>query len=107
MTSDLMDASFVTEGVSSFLVEKDGVTVATGALNIQNGVALLAGASTLPEARRQGAQRLLLAERLRFAREAGCEIAAMGALPGSESQRNAQRSGFQIAYTRTKWRQRV
>jgi GNAT superfamily N-acetyltransferase len=107
MTSALMDACFVTAGVSSFLVEKDGVAVATGALNIQNGVALLAGASTLPEVRRQGAQRLLLGERLRFAREAGCEIAAMGALPGSESQRNAQRAGFQIAYTRTKWRKRV
>jgi hypothetical protein len=27
----------------------------------------------------------------------------MGALPGSNSQRNAERNGFQIAYTRTKW----
>jgi hypothetical protein len=28
----------------------------------------------------------------------------MGALPGSSSQRNAERLGFRIAYTRTKWR---
>jgi hypothetical protein len=27
----------------------------------------------------------------------------MGALPGSQSQRNAQKNGFNIAYTRTKW----
>jgi hypothetical protein len=27
----------------------------------------------------------------------------MGALPGSPSQRNAERHGFRIAYTRTKW----
>jgi len=27
----------------------------------------------------------------------------MGALPGSGSQRNAERHGFRIAYTRTKW----
>jgi hypothetical protein len=24
-------------------------------------------------------------------------------MPGSESQRNVERKGFQIAYTRTKW----
>jgi len=28
----------------------------------------------------------------------------MGALPGSGSQRNAERNGFRIAYTRIKWR---
>jgi hypothetical protein len=99
-----MQVSFQTKGVSSFLVEKDGQAIATGSLNIQNGVALLAGASTVPEERRQGAQALLLAARLQYAAATGCEIAAMGALPGSESQRNAQRAGFQIAYTRTKWR---
>jgi hypothetical protein len=27
----------------------------------------------------------------------------MVALPGSASQRNAERQGFRIAYTRTKW----
>jgi hypothetical protein len=27
----------------------------------------------------------------------------MVALPGSDSQRNAERKGFHIAYTRTKW----
>ena len=33
----------------------------------------------------------------------GCDLATMGAEPGSASQRNAERSGFRIAYTRTKW----
>nr|AGC71394.1 hypothetical protein [uncultured bacterium A1Q1_fos_1815] len=33
----------------------------------------------------------------------GCDLATMSALPGSPSQRNAQRNGFHIAYTRTKW----
>jgi hypothetical protein len=27
----------------------------------------------------------------------------MGAAPGSVSQRNAEKNGFRIAYTRTKW----
>jgi hypothetical protein len=27
----------------------------------------------------------------------------MGASPGGQSQRNAEKNGFRIAYTRTKW----
>ena len=30
-------------------------------------------------------------------------VAMMVAAPGSSSQRNAERQGFRIAYTRTKW----
>lgn len=88
----------------SFLAELDGQPIATGALSICEGVALLAGASTVPEGRRQGAQLALLDSRLRYAAEQGCDIAMMCALPGSASQRNAERRGFRIAYTRVKWR---
>jgi hypothetical protein len=92
------------EGAFSFLVELDGRVIATGGLNIVDGVALMAGASTVPEGRKQGAQLALLESRLRFAAEQGCDIAMMGAQPGSGSQRNAERHGFRIAYTRIKWR---
>jgi hypothetical protein len=88
----------------AFLAELDGQAIASGALAIWQGVALLAGASTIPEARNQGAQLALLESRLRAGAEAGCDIAMMGALPGSTSQRNAERNGFRIAYTRIKWR---
>ena len=87
----------------SFIAELDGKPIATGALTIHGDVALLAGASTIPEARRQGAQLALLEERLRYAAAQGCTIGMMVALPGSGSQRNAERHGFRIAYTRTKW----
>lgn len=87
----------------SFLAELDGKPIATGAMSIYDGVAQLAGASTIPEGRKQGAQLALLDSRLRYAAEHGCDIATMGALPGSASQRNAERQGFRIAYTRTKW----
>jgi hypothetical protein len=87
----------------SFLAELDGEAIATGALSMCEGVALLAGASTIPEGRRQGAQLALLHSRLSYAAEQGCDIAMMGALPGSASQRNAERQGFRIAYTRIKW----
>ncbi len=87
----------------SFLAELDGKAIASGALLIHDGVALLAGASTIPEGRKQGAQLALLESRLNYAAEAGCDLAMMGAAPGSASQRNAERQGFRIAYTRTKW----
>lgn len=87
----------------SFFAELDGQAIATGVLSICDGVALLAGASTVPAGRRQGAQLALLDSRLRYAAEQGCDIAMMGAQPGSASQRNAERHGFRIAYTRTKW----
>ena len=92
------------EGALSFLAELDGRAVATGGLFVGEGVALLAGASTIPEGRKRGAQLALLDARLRYAASEGCDLAMMCALPGSASQRNAERQGFRIAYTRAKWR---
>lgn len=86
-----------------FFAEIDGEPVATGGLNIHDGIALFAGAATIPRFRNRGVQNALLADRLRFAAAAGCDLAMMVALPGSGSQRNAERAGFRVAYTRTKW----
>ena len=87
-----------------FLAELDGQAVAAGGMIITSGVALLAGACTIPQWRGQGAQLALLYSRLQYAAGRGCDIAMMGAEPGGGSQRNAERHGFRIAYTRTKWR---
>jgi len=93
-------------GTRLFVAEIDGTPIAAAALNLSDGVAHLAGASTVPAGRKQGAQLALLDARLRHAAEQGCDLALMGALPGSGSQRNAERHGFRIAYTRVKWRRR-
>jgi len=92
-----------TEGGHPFLAELDSKPIATGMLFISDDVCILAGASTILEARNQGAQNALFAARLRFAAESGCRLAMMSSLPGSQSQKNAQKNGFEIAYTRTKW----
>ncbi len=94
-------------GALSFLAEANGKAIAAAGMTIHKGVACLAGASTVPEGRRQGAQLALLEARLRYATGRGCDVAMMGALPGSASQRNAERQGFQIAYTRIKWRRKA
>jgi GNAT superfamily N-acetyltransferase len=90
-------------GTTCFVAELEGEVVATGALVMHGGVALLAGASTIPAWRGRGAQSALLAARLTYAAEQGCDLAMMGAAPGSTSQTNAERQGFRVAYTRTKW----
>ena len=100
---DMGRIAATSEGNTTFFAELDGRPIATGSLAIHDGVALLAGASTIPSARKRGAQRALLEARLRYAAEQGCDLAMMGAAPGSASQRNAERQGFRIAYTRIKW----
>jgi hypothetical protein len=87
----------------SFLAELDSEPVATGVLCLSGGVALLGGACTVPEARKRGAQNTLLAVRLDYAIDKGCDIAMVCTQPGSASSRNAERNGFRIAYTRIKW----
>jgi GNAT superfamily N-acetyltransferase len=101
---DLMRVAAAREDALSFLAECDGQPVAAGALAIHGGVALLAGASTIPEWRHRGAQRALLESRLEHAARSGCDLAMVCAQPGGASQRNAERQGFRIAYTRIKWR---
>ena len=100
---DLMRISAATENRALFFAELDGRLIATGALGIHDRVALFAGASTVPEWRRRGAQQVLFESRCRYATDAGCDLAMICAEPGSSSQRNAERQGFRIAYTRTKW----
>ncbi|WP_266364587.1 GNAT family N-acetyltransferase [Tellurirhabdus rosea] len=100
---ELGEISAGADQVFCFLAEKDGQPIAAGSLSLGEGVALLAGASTVPEGRKLGAQRALLEARLRFAAEQGYPLAMIATEPGSASQRNAERQGFRIAYTRTKW----
>jgi GNAT superfamily N-acetyltransferase len=91
------------EYVVSFVVEKHGQPIGGGGLCLSSDVALIAGDCTLPEARGQGGQLALIAARLKYAREHGFRLMMMGALPGSTSQKNGQRAGMNIAYTRIKW----
>ena len=103
----MLDVARVNAGAPDghlFLAELDGRPIATAALAIHDGIAHFAGASTIPEGRRNGAQLALLDARMRHAAAHGCDLALMGAAPGSGSQRNAERHGFRIAYTRIKWR---
>ena len=66
----------------------------------RDGICQLCGAATLPDHRRHGVQSAMLARRLDDATRAGCEVAVVTTLPGSKSQQNVQRLGFDLLYTR-------
>lgn len=86
----------------SFIAYIDGkpAASASGTVYPEHKLAALFGASTLPEYRNRGLQNAMFRARLRAAVEAGCELAVVCAHPGSQSQRNAERQGFRVAYTK-------
>jgi len=85
-----------------FLARVDGQPVggAVGAIMREAGIAALFGTATLPEFRSRGVQTSLINRRLWEAAKAGCEYAVVSTLPGSGSQRNMERMGFRVAYTK-------
>jgi GNAT superfamily N-acetyltransferase len=89
-----------TAGATSYLALCDGAIAGGGSMRLSDGIAQLTGAATAPAFRRRGVQAALLAARLRDATAAGCDIAVVTTAPGSISQKNVQRKGFQLLYTR-------
>jgi GNAT superfamily N-acetyltransferase len=87
--------------VSCWLARVGGRIAGGGAMVIHNRLALICGDGTLPEFRSQGVQAALLGARLDRARRVGCDLAVICTQPGSGSQRNAERQGFQVVYART------
>jgi ribosomal protein S18 acetylase RimI-like enzyme len=87
-------------GFERYLVVREGTVAGGGSMRIYNGVAQLCGAATLPAHRRRGIQSSLLRHRLAEAAAAGCDIAVVTTSPGSKSQENVQKLGFQLLYSR-------
>jgi hypothetical protein len=100
---EVMKAFALAEGVERYVAEIEGRPAGGGTLIMRDGVAGLFGAGTLPEFRNRGVQTELLRARMERGREAGCDIAVCLAQPGSSSQRNVVRRGFQVLYTRAKF----
>ncbi|CAM4518391.1 GNAT family N-acetyltransferase [Nocardia ninae] len=97
---DAMRDMSAADGFTGSLARIDGVPVGGASLRLAEGVAQLCGAATLPAFRRRGVQATLLSTRLATAAAAGCDLAVVSTLPGSKSQQNVQRIGFQLLYAR-------
>jgi GNAT superfamily N-acetyltransferase len=89
-----------TAGVTRCIALRDGVIAGGASFRLADGIAQLTGAATAPAHRRRGIQSALLSARLQVAAAAGCEVAVITTQPGSKSQQNAQREGFDLLYTR-------
>ena len=87
-------------GFERYLARRGGAIAGGGSFRIEDGVAQLSGAATLPDHRRQGVQSALLRHRLAEAARRGCDIAVVTTEPGSKSQENVQKAGFSLLYAR-------
>ncbi len=90
------------ERALAFVASIDGKLVAcgTGLVIPEHRVFALCGAGTLAEFRGRGLQTALLGARMAAAVEAGCEYAVVVTNGGTTSQRNAERLGFRVAYSK-------
>jgi len=104
LTTEEMDvgrAICAMPGAMTYLATSGQGTPGGGAaMAIHDGLAVLFADSTLPRFRRQGLHRELIAARLNEALAQSCDLAMASAAPGSISQRNYERLGFQVVYTR-------
>lgn len=87
-------------GFHRYLAWLDGQAVGAASLRIDNRLAQMCGAGTLPEARGQGVQKALVYQRLLDSEAAGCDLAVVTTAPGSRSQENMMRRGFALLYCR-------
>ncbi|HEY1238920.1 MAG TPA: hypothetical protein VGF16_00125 [Bryobacteraceae bacterium] len=106
--SDLTDqemevgrAIFSMPGALCYLAESEtGASEGAAAMVACGGLAELFADSTVAEFRRRGVHRELIVARLKEAVALGCDVAAASTAPGSGSQRNYERMGFRVAYTK-------
>lgn len=97
---ELIAASCLAGGSLGYEVWMDGRPVAGCGLGLGEHIAWLQGAATEPEYRGRGLHKAMQNFRMKVAKDHGYNVIAQGALPGSQSQINAQKSGMQIAFTR-------
>jgi GNAT superfamily N-acetyltransferase len=102
VSEDVFGGFVALPGALNFLARIDGAVAGgcCGRIIPEARIAALYGSATLPEFRRRGVQTALIARRLHEAARAGCEYAVVSTQPGGGSQRNMERRGFRVAYTK-------
>lgn len=97
-----MVASMFAAPALTFLALGKGtpVAAATGLVIDDARLMALFGAGTLPDYRGKGIQTAMLGARLNAAKDAGCSLAVTVTRGGTTSQRNAERLGFRVAYSK-------
>jgi GNAT superfamily N-acetyltransferase len=92
-------------GCRFFRARTGTATDGVGLLFLAGGTGYLATAATLPDRRGRGVQTALVRHRIAAAAEAGSDLIAGHAAPGSGSQRTMERCGLRVACTKAIWTQ--
>jgi GNAT superfamily N-acetyltransferase len=79
------------------------VPAAIALLHIQGKTASLAAGATMPQFRGKGCQMALIQQRITDAAEAECTLVVTQERAGTASQRNMERVGLRVAYTKALW----
>ena len=96
----MLRPNLASEHATAYLAWVGGRPAGAAASFAHEGVVELGSDAVRPALRRRGVQRALIAARLADARADGCDLAMAITMPGSDSQRNLQRAGFELAYDR-------
>ncbi|HCI78622.1 MAG TPA: hypothetical protein DHW02_02910 [Ktedonobacter sp.] len=76
---------------------------AIAVISISRGIGYLALSATRPSFRGRGCQNALLQARIHLASRAGCDLVTCQAGVGTVSQRNVEKVGLRLAYTKATW----
>jgi hypothetical protein len=85
------------------LAQLDDIPAAVGVLYMENGIGLLADATTLPEFRSRGCHTAMIHHRIAQAEIQGCDLLTSFVEFGSTSHVNLERAGLRVAYTKSMW----
>ena len=103
LTPDEMDVGrdiAAMPSVECYLAFDGGEAAGGAALVVGGGLANLFADSVIAAFRRRGLHRELIAARLAEAAAGGCDMATACTQPGSPSQRNYERFGFRVVYSK-------
>jgi GNAT superfamily N-acetyltransferase len=97
---DILAPNFYAANALCFLAWVDGQAAGGAGMYVHDGAAEFGGDSTRPAYRPRGVQTALLRARLQAAQELGLDLVLAMTEPGTASQRNIERAGLNLAYTR-------
>lgn len=95
----IADTVSLVPGKSLFLARIDGEPAGAAAAHVRDSIGLVNGAATRLGYRGRGVQQALLAARINHV-ATKCELMTVGTSPGSDSERNVQRFGFQLMHSK-------
>jgi hypothetical protein len=104
LVGESMKGLYGRPGWHLYLAFVEEIPAATAVLYIQDQIASLSADSTVPQFRGRGCHTALIQQRIAHAARSDCDLVITRTEVGTVSQRNMERVGMHIAYTRPTWK---